>query len=425
LLDLAVPDTTLPSADRPSSAERSDRLLAALGSPHLALPVIHVGGTNGKGSTVALLESVCRHAGLRTGLFTSPHLYRPGERIRLDGRPMPTDDLVGLMEQEVLPAAATIGLFPTPFEVYTATAMVAFARRGVDVAIVEVGLGGRDDATNVFLEPLATVITTIGMDHMQQLGHTLPEIARAKAGIIRPGSPLITGAHGVALEAIGARAAELGVAVTPVVPGAELGWSDSGQRLQFAGAISGELDGAYDLPLLGSHQLLNAAMALQTLEQVRERLPIPVDAVRRGVAAGRWPGRMELADALEVRWLLDGAHNGDGAAALKACLQRHFPGFALGLVFGALADKPWQDMVAQLRGVAAHLWLTPVPNSRSASPATLAAGEWDMPVALTASYPEALFQAWRWAAPRREPTLLVVAGSLSLVGACREYLNLD
>lgn len=290
-------------------------LLAGLGAPEQRFRAVHVAGTNGKGSTAVLIERVLREAGQRTGLYTSPHLVEFRERIRVDGRMAAADDLEAVLDR--------VGALPdaqgrTFFEVATALAFETFARAGVAWAVVEVGLGGRLDTTNV-LAPALTVITPVGLDHTEILGDTLATIAGEKAGILKPGVPLVAAPQPVEAERTIADAAR--------ACGAPATWPSArafrGVTLDEAGARFTADTGAWGaltlaIALRGRHQLDNAAVALAALDALAAQgVTIPAPAVVRGFAAARWPGRLEPC-AAELRLWWDGAHNLPGIAALLA-----------------------------------------------------------------------------------------------------------
>ncbi|MGH7504819.1 MAG: bifunctional folylpolyglutamate synthase/dihydrofolate synthase, partial [Longimicrobiales bacterium] len=256
--------------------ERTDRLLASVGQPHLRYPAIHVGGTNGKGSVAAMMASVLREAGLRTGLYASPHLCTFRERIQIDGEPVSEAALVAAAERlwDGIRAES-----PSFFEATTAIAFLALAEADVEVAVIEVGLGGRLDATNVIL-PAVTVLTNVSLDHVQLLGDSVEAVAREKAGIIKAGIPVVTGADGAALEIFRNRAREVGAPLEVLGPVAV-----TAGPAQTEVAIETAAWGALHLrtPLLGTHQGLNAALAVRALEQLPPRLRPDAHAVRAGV----------------------------------------------------------------------------------------------------------------------------------------------
>jgi dihydrofolate synthase/folylpolyglutamate synthase len=322
-----------------------DRMRAALarrGHPEARWPALHVAGTNGKGSTAAMLDAVLGAAGHRTGLYTSPHLVDFTERIRVDGRTIPRAtvvDLVATLRADL--GAAGIAL--THFEFATLIAFEWFAQVGIDVGVIEVGLGGRLDATNL-VRPAATAITSIGIDHVEYLGHDLAAIAGEKAGILKPGVPLALGAVPPEAErVIAERAAAVGAPVARA--------GIDGRLEEEAGALAFRGPGVrWDglrLGLRGSFQRENATVALLTLATVRERFPCAPAAVRDGLAAVRWPGRLAVVRQRPLV-VLDGAHNPDGIATLVRELPGVVGGRPVDLVFAVMADKDWTAMLAPL-----------------------------------------------------------------------------
>jgi dihydrofolate synthase / folylpolyglutamate synthase len=377
------------------------RLAAAAGDPHRHLRFIHVAGTNGKGSTCAMLESVYRTAGFRVGLYTSPHLVHFGERIQVNRQPLPEADLgrlVGHLREHLPP-----GLEPTFFEFTTVLALLWFAARQVDVVIWETGLGGRLDATNI-VTPLASVITNIGWDHMHVLGHTLAAIASEKAGIIKPGIPALTATDAEDARAvIEFRARELDAPFIHIGPAALAAMR-------------------FDLPLLGAHQRINATLAAATVRLLRFALPVSDDQLRTGLETVTWPGRLQIVQRGPQTWLLDGAHNRNGIAVLKAALQEHFAGRHPTLILGMLADKEWRDMARELTPLASRILTVPVASSRTVAPDDLRTACQHAGVARPVRSCPTVADALR--AAGTDPFVLVT-GSLYLVGEMLEALGID
>jgi dihydrofolate synthase/folylpolyglutamate synthase len=341
--------------------------LAARGSPHARLPAVHVAGTNGKGSVAAMVDAALRAEGRRVGLYTSPHLHRFAERIRIDGTPC-DQALLGEVAWEVLDAMAAGALPPlTFFEATTLMAWEAFARAGVETVVLEVGLGGRLDATNVCV-PVATAITRIARDHEALLGSSLAEIAREKAGILKPDVPCVLGpdlARGEAREAIAAVAGEVGAPLHQAPMARVVATDATGTALSIETA-RGPL--AVTLPLGGEHQAGNAAVAVGLLEV----LGVAPEAIAGGLASVSWPARMERVGGL----LFDVAHNPDGVAALVAALDRlPEPPSRRALVFGASHDKDWRGMLDLLapRVPVAHRFYCAASLRRAEDPFALAA----------------------------------------------------
>ena len=321
--------------DRKPGLERTRALLAALGNPEKALKFVHITGSNGKGSTAAMLASVLAAAGYRTGLFTSPHLYRFNERFQVNGAPIP-DAALDRLAERVLAAADTLPEHPTEFELMTAIGFLWFAETGCDLVVVEVGLGGRLDSTNVIPAPEAAVITALGLDHTAVLGDTIQDVARAKAGIIKVGAPVIT--YGGVPEAdavIAAVCKEQGCSLYPVdFSQLTLLPSDlSGSRFSF-GNLSN-----LTLPLLGSYQPKNADVAITTLKVLDKKgWHISDAAIREGLRTVQWPGRFELLRT-DPPCLLDGSHNPHGMRATAQSLQDRFPQQKVTFLISVMADK--------------------------------------------------------------------------------------
>jgi len=395
--------------------ETMQALVEALGHPERAFPSILVAGTNGKGSVVAYTDAVLRTAGLRVGRYTSPHLVRVNERIAVGGRAI-TDRALDLAVGRVRDAAdalgrsATLPAQPTFFEVLTAAALLHFAREKVDAAVLEIGMGGRLDATNV-TDPICSAIVTVDRDHEAYLGTTLGQIAREKAGVLRRGrvtviGPLADEARESVEREAAARGARLVDASRDTVVAAEKGGQGT-LVLRTPVAVHRGLR-----PLRGRHQRGNLAVAVRLLEVARESgLRFRLSAIPKGVARARWPGRLQrLAGRPAI--LIDGAHNPAAARALADELRGE-PPFVL--VFGAMADKDIAEMGRVLFPLARAVVLTPLGGDRAASPEEIArrVGEPAAGAHRSRSVRAALFRARRLAGPRG---LVVAAGSLYLAG---------
>ena len=379
--------------------ENTRRLAALAGDPQRRLRFIHVAGTNGKGSTCAMLEAIYRAAGLRVGLFTSPHLVSFRERIQVNRELIPEGDLARLTEE----LRAKNGEEPlTLFEFTTVLALRWFAEKQCDLVIWETGLGGRLDATNI-VTPLASVITQIGFDHEQWLGDTLAKIAGEKAGIIKSGVPVFT-----ATEDAEARAVILAVAQQN---GAPLTWVEpaAADRLPFPVA------------LIGRHQRLNAALALATVEGLLPVIPVSVDARRAGLATVEWAGRLQVLKLMNgTQILLDGAHNAAGATVLRAALEQEFAGRRPTLIFGSLADKKWPAICDILAPLAARTLTVPVASTRTADAAELAAAFRARQPETEAGACENLMAALNAC---KNEGFVVITGSLYLVGEALDCLG--
>jgi len=383
------------------------RLAGLVNSPQNRLRFIHVAGTNGKGSTCAMLESIYRAAGLRVGLFTSPHLVSFTERIQVNRQPIAENDVARFVQEiqpflKQFPAEA----HPTLFEVVTVMALRHFAEQRCDLVIWETGLGGRLDATNI-VTPLASVITNIGLDHQQWLGDTHEKIAAEKAGIIKPGVPVITAAEpGRGLEVIADAAHQLDSQLTVI------------DRNDACGAF---LDEAR-LPLLGEHQRLNAAVAVATVRAVESRIPVAQEMILAGLSRVQWPGRMQLATTPGGQTvLLDGAHNIHSVEALAAAFTQQFPTTQPAMILGVLADKDWRQLAETLAPLARRILLVPVNSERTLHPAELLPACRAANPAASAEVCESLADAL--ARSKDEPFLLIT-GSLYLIGEAMERLQL-
>ncbi len=405
--------------------ERIHALLDALGHPEAALRILHVGGTNGKGSVSALAEAILRAGGFRTGLYTSPHLLDVTERIRIAGRPITPADF-GRHAVTLAPWIEAGAI--TFFEAVTAVALAAFREARVEAAILEVGMGGRWDATNVGA-PAVSVITRVDYDHQQYLGRRLEEIATEKAAIIRGGLALSAAQAPEAMEVVRARCRAVGVPLLVEGEGlrVEVTRADlRGHCLRLRGP-DWTLDDL-DLALLGLFQPANAGLAVGATRAfaVATGLPVAEAAIRTGCATVRWPGRFQVVGGPEgrARIVLDGAHNPAGAQALAASLRHYFPGASLALVLGISADKDRAGILKALAPLASRLYLTAAANPRAAAPADLA-GELppvEARVTLTANVGQALELAL--ADPGTPAAEVVcVAGSLFLVADALRWLS--
>ncbi len=397
-------------------------VLARLDGPQDRLTAVHIAGTNGKGSVVAFVESVARAAGLSVGAFVSPHLSRLSETIRIDGGPI-EDGAFAQALQRALDAGPDLSLFET----LTVAAFVALSEARVDLVLIEAGLGGLRDATNVMARPAVTALVHVDLDHVAELGPTVEAIAREKAGIARPEVPFIVGPMAAsARQAARDEARRRGA--RPVV---EVSFDDARDGQVFA-AVDGD-EVVVSLPrrgrevphvvsvrpgLEGPHQAANAAVALSVVDQLSARFPGILPCAAEGIAGARWPGRLEYFEIKQIQVLLDGAHNASGAEALARALRARpsAPHARTTLVFGALADKDVAAMLAVLAPLADTIIYT-TPRGRAACPletlTRLARG-------LGEPSPTAAFQ--RALAASTAGDRVLVAGSLGLVGEVRELL---
>ena len=387
-----------------------DRMRAALarrGHPEARWPAFHLAGTNGKGSTAAMLDAVLSAAGWRSGLYTSPHLVDFAERIRVGGRTIPRATVVALVA-ELRADLEAAGIALTHFEFATLIAFEWFARVGIDVGVIEVGLGGRLDATNL-VRPAVTAITSIALDHEAWLGHDLGAIAAEKAGIVKPGVPLALGRlPEEAARVVVARAAEVGAPLVCVGVDAALAETRDGLVFRGPGVTWDRLR----LGLRGAFQQGNAAVALTALALARERFPCAPDAVRTGLAAVRWPGRLDVVRERPLV-VVDGAHNPAGAAALAAELPGVLGDRRVVLVFAVMADKDWRAMLTPLLERAARVIATRV-GRRAADPRALAGALRGRVPVETVDDPRAALRAALAGAGADEAVL--VTGSLFLAG---------
>jgi dihydrofolate synthase / folylpolyglutamate synthase len=363
--------------------ERITALLADLGTPERAFRVIHVAGTNGKGSTCAMIEAALRTAGYRTGLYTSPHLIEPTERIQINGTPVTREQFAGAFNQ-VHALAKRTPPHPTYFETVTAMGFLLFREAAIDIAVVEVGLGGRLDATNV-VHPEVTAITPVDFDHERFLGSSIEQIAAEKAGILKPGVPTVFATQRPEADRVlTARAAELGIQISRA-------------------ADIGELPVAP--PLAGRHQIENARTAVAVLNLL--------DVNPRGIANARWPGRLEhIASQPDI--ILDGAHNPAGARALADHIREHYADRPVWIVFGAMRDKAVAEIGEILFPLADRLILTAPSQARAVHPDSLEFGP-----ATVAPTVAAALELVRSAPP---DATVFVTGSLYLVGEARALL---
>jgi dihydrofolate synthase/folylpolyglutamate synthase len=407
--------------------ERMRILLAALGDPHRQGRFVHVAGTNGKGSTCAMIEAALRANGLRTALYTSPHLESPRERIAIDGQMIFEAGWVAAFEEvhgaaERLLAVDAIEVHPSFFETVTAMAFLAFARANVEITVLETGLGGRLDATNVVEQPEVAVITPIDFDHETFLGSGIESISAEKAGILKAGRPAVFAAQRPeALRVLENRALELDIAVRHSsawrVESLVLGRYGSGFTL------AGDEEIPIECPLAGAHQVENARTAVAALAL----MGVPAAAIRAGIAGVRWPGRLERV----VRYpevILDGAHNPAGALALADYIREFFAGEPVRIVFGAMRDKAVEEVTSTLFPLAAEIILTAPDQARALHPQMLAemaaeaaGNSGGRPaVSVAGSVREALERAVEANAGR--PMTTFVTGSLFLVGEARAWL---
>lgn len=348
---------------RPPGLSRTRDLLGRLGDPHMGLKYVHITGTNGKGSTAAMVSSVLIQAGLRAGLYTSPHLWHFGERFQVDGVPISDDDL-GRITERVLQAAEGMSDPATEFELMTAVAMLYFQERRCDLVVLEVGLGGLLDSTNIIPAPEVAVMTNLGLEHTDQLGDTLAKIARAKAGIIKPGCRTVLYHQSREVEEVVERVCqELDVELTTTdldsIQVEQVG--RDGQVFRYRGET-------YHIPLVGAYQVSNAVTAIEVIFALRRGgWHIPEDALKDGLSRAVWPGRMEMARR-SPDLVIDGGHNPQCMEAIAQSLAQLYPGKKIHFLIGLMADKDYPAMIASILPLA-HSFVTLTPDSPRALPA--------------------------------------------------------
>ena len=391
--------------------DRITSILAAMGNPERAYEVVHVAGTNGKGSVCAMVESALRAGGRRTGLYTSPHLVEPTERIQVGGAAVAPDEFAASFDRvhrvaEQLIASGVIDAHPTYFESVTAMAFDLFRERSVETAVIEVGLGGRLDATNVVL-PRLCVITQVDYDHEAWLGSSIEAIAGEKAGILKSGVPAV-----VARQRPEAQAVIESIAARVGAPLVATG-SAEGVELHARGCRYTANGYLVDCPLAGEHQIENSLTALAALQT----LGLPKNAIERGIATAVWPARLErVGQAPEI--IIDGAHNPAGVRALAAYIRRFYSDRRVWLIYGTMRDKSFGEIGEVLGPVASDVILTAPNSQRSLYPASLAEA-FDHPrLTLTANLDEAL-AAMGAAGPN---DVIFITGSLVLAGEARARL---
>lgn len=404
---------------RKPGLSRTFALLERLGNPQERLKFVHITGTNGKGSTAAMVSSILTQAGLRTGLYTSPHLWTFHERFQVNGVPI-SDELLGELGELVLKAGEGMEDPPTEFELMTALGMEFFQRAGCDLVVLEVGLGGRLDSTNVIPAPEAAVITNIGLEHTQELGNTCALIAQEKAGIIKSGSSAVLYHQTREVEEVVEKVCEMaGCPLTITAPDTleVLETGRDGQTFRYRGK------GPYHISLLGRHQLYNATVALDTVWAMEARgWKIGEQAVTEGLRRAVWPARMELARR-SPDVLLDGGHNPQCMAALHTALEELYPEKKIIFLTGVLGDKDYPDMVGEMLPMA-KAFVTITPDSPRALTAQELAdylrslGAQAQPCETTA---QGLEQALALAGPE---DVVCACGSLYMIGEVRHLLGL-
>jgi len=395
--------------------ERTQAMLAKVGDPQNTLKFIHIAGTNGKGSTAAMLSSILEEAGYKVGLYTSPYINRFNERMQIDHQQIPDDELVEITEM-VRPYADAMADPPTEFELITVIAMLYFARNNCDIVVLEVGMGGELDSTNVIRTPEVAVLTAMGMDHINELGPTMADVARAKAGIIKAGGSVVSyGGNAEADPVFLRRAEEMGcvfrqVDAAAVLPGE---FSLEGQRFSYKNWQD------LRIPLVGEYQTRNASLVLETVEALRERgWQIGGEHVRRGMEATRWPARFEVLRRDPV-FILDGGHNPHGINGTAESLKRLFPGRKFTFVTGVMADKDVESILGLIVPLASRFFAVCPDNPRAMKADVLAAriSALGVEAAACASVAEGVERAMAAEGPGG---VVVALGSLYMSGDIRE-----
>jgi dihydrofolate synthase/folylpolyglutamate synthase len=396
--------------------DRIETLLSALGLPQRAFSTIHVAGTNGKGSICSMMENALRASGRHTGIYTSPHLVEPTERIKVDGRPVSFDDFTAAFAEvhevaQRLIADGSIDMHPSYFETITAMAYLLFRYQGVDTVVLETGMGGRLDSTNV-VDPVLSVITPIDFDHERYLGDTIPKIAHEKAGIIKPGRPVVFARQRPEAQAVLERSAIENHAA--VVRAAD--WVAQDLHLDAYGSrftAEGPDTIPIECPLIGAHQVENALTAIAALHH----LGLAPEFISQGIAQTRWPGRLEhIASAPDI--FLDGAHNPAGAQVLADYIREFHHHRRIWIVFGAMSDKDLSVIAPLLFPLASELILTGVNQERAFTPAQIR----DLSGATHARLAPSIRDALPMLDAASPADAIFITGSLYLVGEARPLL---
>ncbi len=410
--------------------ERMTKLMELLGNPHKKIKVLHIAGTNGKGSTAAFLSKILEEGGYRVGLYTSPYLDAFTNRMAINGKDIPEDRLVEIVNMikpmvDDISNDSVLGQM-TEFEVVTCIAFYYFADQAVDFVVLEVGLGGRLDATNVVESPMVAVVTNIGLEHTEVLGDTIEKIAGEKAGIIKEGTPVVTAVPKLeALQVIQQKCQEMNAPLFNVRENVNIekkSLSLDGQFFHYLNSQGLQLKDLF-ISLLGEHQIINASTAIAVIEVLQERgFHIPEASIREGLKATRWAGRLEVMGK-EPLLILDAAHNIDGVRSLKKALQEQVDYEKLVLVIGILGDKAVDDMLKEIIPLADKIIITKPDSPRAAEPETIAdvAEKYTPhPIILEDSIPRAVKIALSLAEPK---DLVVISGSLYTISEARKAVQ--
>jgi len=411
---------------------RIAELMGLLGDPQKSLKFIHIAGTNGKGSTAAMLASVLAEAGYKTGLYTSPPIHKINERMQINGRHISDEELIKVAS--LVGGQVRLQKDPTTvFETMTAIALLYFHRQNCDIVVFEVGMGGRLDATNIIPTPEVAVITSIGLDHMEVLGDTVEKIAGEKAGIIKPGGTVVCHPQAESVEGVIREKCRKESASCTFVNENEITLIETsldGQRFDFIMPGEGQHASVgfsnatqnFTIPLLGNHQLRNAAVAITTIEALREKgWKISADALRVGLCKTFWPGRFEVMRKSPV-FIIDGAHNPQGVQTAVDNLSALFPGKKPLFIFGVLQDKDFEKMLEILAPIAGRFLTITPPDSRALPAADLAEilSNRGIPATPCETIQRAVSHAIEISAPE---DIICAIGSLTTVGAIREILQ--
>ncbi|MDO5444099.1 MAG: folylpolyglutamate synthase/dihydrofolate synthase family protein [Eubacteriales bacterium] len=399
--------------------ERINELMDRLGNPQDKLKFVHIAGTNGKGSCSAMLASVLKAAGYKTGLYTSPYIYRFNERMQINGKEIDNDILAGLIS-EIQPIADSMEEHPLVFEMVTAAAMLWFEREHCDIVVLEVGLGGRLDATNVISAPEAAVIMNIGLDHVQQLGKTVAEIAAEKGGIIKKGCSVVLYQQNDEAEAV--------IQNICLEKNADLYTADFSAIVPEFDSLDGQTftykDSSYALPLLGAHQRRNAATAIEAVEVLRHKgWNIDQTALEYGLYSVYWPARFELLMD-DPYFVLDGGHNPQCAGTVVQNLADYFPGTKHIMLVGVLEDKDYETLFSVLNLASdEYICITPdSPRALSAEKLAEFLGRFGKSVSVCDSIEDGVFLSIDRA--REEDGMVCAVGSLYMAGEIRACLGL-
>ncbi|MCL1981647.1 MAG: bifunctional folylpolyglutamate synthase/dihydrofolate synthase [Clostridiales bacterium] len=407
--------------------ERMEKLMEGLGNPQKGMNFIHVAGTNGKGSVCRFIYEALKESGYKAGLFTSPYIRTFNERIEFDGRCITDSDLEACTAEAFAQVEEMTGQgldSPTEFELITAIAFLYFKKKKAEYVVLEVGLGGRGDSTNIIENPLVSVITSISFDHMDRLGNTLAEIAYEKAGIIKKGAPVVSNVQAAeAADVISRRAGELGCGFIDVAKFNYGGAKKTLESYSFDANILGTVYNGIEVAMLGEHQIRNAVTALAALAVLRERWNIDVDrdSIYRGLGNARQPGRFEILRK-DPYFIIDGAHNEGGAEALKSTMKELFPGSRVLMVAGMLADKDVLGILRHFYEIADDFIAAEPDNPRRLSAEKLcaeirSAGRNCIPVPDPVLAYEKAFEM------RGNYDVVLFAGSLYLLGKMRSVID--